>query len=163
MDDLVAHCVPLKGAQSERCAATHLPACERGPPALWYASKRPTLTVLTLNNASCFCCRPPLLPDGVGVLHDAQVCTTLSMFPTSPPLRRSHTRRVANQGVVALALSSDDTRLAVHHGGGVDIHHVASFMQGQPPQQRLCVGQPPRLFSWYVPCSSSHCAAPSRT
>jgi hypothetical protein len=99
--------------------------------------------------------RPPLLPDFVGVRHDTQVCTPLyvavSCHHRSPDLTR---RRVPTQGVVALALSSGDTRLAVHHGGGVDVHHVAAFMQRQPPQHRLCVGQPPRLLSWYVPCFS---------
>ena len=89
VDDLVAHCVPLKGAQSERCAATHLPACERGPPALCCASKRPTCTVLTEQLSLR---RPPLLPDGVCVRHDTQVRAPLVLCsPTSPPLHRSHT------------------------------------------------------------------------
>ena len=66
----------------------------------------------------------------------------------------SHLRLTAPryaQGVLALSLNSDETLLAVHHAGGVDVHHVSRLMAGErEPLHALCGGETPRHFQWCV-------------
>ncbi len=58
--------------------------------------------------------------------------------------------RVA-QGIIALQLSWDETLLAVHHAGGVDVHHVTHFMSGNTrPLRTHCAGNSPHQFEWRV-------------
>ncbi len=63
--------------------------------------------------------------------------------------------RVA-QGIIALQLSWDETLLAVHHAGGVDVHHVTHFMSGNTrPLRTHCADNSPHQFEWRVRLRSS--------
>ena len=56
-----------------------------------------------------------------------------------------------HQNLIALRLSPDETTLAIHHVGAVELHHVARFMAGEKsPSRTLCAGQKLLQFEWRV-------------